>query len=543
MTTRFVYLERAPERAEARPRIASALWISFFASWFFAVLVFWAFEAMPFQDLPAHAGLIALRQRFATSAFDQKFFVLASHVGPYTLFRVLGEGCATLLGPLRAVRVLATLPTLALPIGLLVARRMSIGRWDPVAGLLGVILSFGFMTVLGFASYLLGLALLVITLPFWFTAVEELRGLGELRDEGRAGGLRDEGRAGGLRDEGRAGRTAAQQAVVGLSLLLFIAHGHAFVLFLAIATVSLLLTRPPLRAALLLVPAVSLAAGVFLFERTYSVPAGSVPFSPHMGTTFQGLTDKLSLLITPTLMTRFGVDFAVGIAVWVFTLILTFTLLTKWAHLGLRARSLLLVTGVLFAAFLALPHNIRWFGFVDGRLVPLFIILPFLAAGELPFKRIVEVAAPGLAAIMVGCVWLASARFQKEAEGYREVLGRIPSEMRILNLPVDPNSDVFTGHPFVHYDKLVLLDRSAVPSDVWFHQGTALYPTAANPSLALPESYVESNLSTIDWPAYNLASWDYVLIRSRDAKRLGAVPETLTLVEQRGAWWLYQRRL
>jgi hypothetical protein len=518
MTTRFVYLEQTQGDAVATPRATSVLWGTLFVSWVAAVLVFWAFEAMPFQDLPAHAGLIALRKRFATSAFDQRFFVLASHVGPYTLFRVLGEAIATVVGPLRAVRVLATLPTIALPFGLLFARRHAIGRWDPVAGLLGVILSFGFMTILGFASYLLGLSLLVITLPFWFRVLEEhTHGVRQL--------------------------TSAQVAVLGLSLLLFVAHGHAFVLFLSIATVSLLLTRPSLRAPLLLVPSVMLAGAVFLFERTHAVPEGSVPFSPHMGTAFQGLTDKLSLLITPTLMTKFGVDFAVGLVLWAFTLVLLANLFAKRAALEPRARTLLLVTGVLFAAFLALPHNIRWFGFVDGRLVPLFIILPFVAARELPFRRTVETIVPGLAVLVVGGVWFASARFQKEAEGYREVLGRIPAEARILNLPVDPNSDVFTGHPFVHYDKLVLVDKPAVPSDVWFHQGTALYPTAANPSLQLPESYVESNLGRIEWETYNLAAWDYVLIRSRDAQRIGVVPDSLTLIEQRGAWWLYQRRL
>jgi hypothetical protein len=42
---------------------------------FAAVLVFWVFEALPFQDLPAHAGLIAMRHRFGSSPFEQRFFV------------------------------------------------------------------------------------------------------------------------------------------------------------------------------------------------------------------------------------------------------------------------------------------------------------------------------------------------------------------------------------------------------------------------------------------------------------------------------------
>ena len=47
-------------------------WLGLGAVGLLAVLVFWAFDALPFQDLPAHAGLIALRHRFETSAFDQK---------------------------------------------------------------------------------------------------------------------------------------------------------------------------------------------------------------------------------------------------------------------------------------------------------------------------------------------------------------------------------------------------------------------------------------------------------------------------------------
>ena len=76
---------------------------------------------------------------------------------------------------------------------------------------------------------------------------------------------------------------------------------------------------------------------------------------------------------------------------------------------------------------------------------------------------------------------------------------------------------MFTAHPFVHYDKLVLADRPVVVSDVWFHQGSGIYPTADNPALRLPDTYSESDLRSIDWPAYRLADWDYVLIRTRPA--------------------------
>src|SRR6516162_4950688 len=66
-------------------------WAGLGVLWVASILVFWLFEALPFQDLPAHAGLIAMRHRFLESPFEQRFFVLAPHIGPYSLFRFLGE--------------------------------------------------------------------------------------------------------------------------------------------------------------------------------------------------------------------------------------------------------------------------------------------------------------------------------------------------------------------------------------------------------------------------------------------------------------------
>jgi hypothetical protein len=137
---------------------------------------------------------------------------------------------------------------------------------------------------------------------------------------------------------------------------------------------------------------------------------------------------------------------------------------------------------------------------------------------------------------------IASYAFQAEARGYKEVLAKVPEGARLLNLPLDPNSDVFTAHPFVHYDKLVLAERPIVVSDVWFHQGSALYPTSENPSLLLPASYSEADLRAIDWPDYRLSDWDYVLIRTRPDASRPETPPPLTLAAHEGGWWLFQRQ-
>lgn len=512
-------------------------WFGFGAVALAAVLVFWIFEALPFQDLPAHAGLIALRHRFADSPFEQRYFILAPHIGPYSLFRLLGDLFASALGPVGAVRALATLPVVATPLALVFARRHLHADRSPAFGFLGIALSFGLMTLLGFASYLLGVAVLIGALTVWL----ELLALAD-----------------------RGAPTARRElAMAAMAPLVFVAHGHAFVLFLVLAGVAAIATGKRgarilrLRA---LVPAVALAAYVAWLERGPAPPAGSAVvtgegLAPH----FQAASDKLSLLITPTLMTRTGVDFFLGVLVWVFAItasVVTIRALRRAppalpigeAEIDQRSRAhsraLYTCVATLVVGFLALPHAIGWFGFVDGRLVPLILLLSLMAVRRPSLGRVLQTAldkgAPTVAVAMTAVALVASHRFQDEALGYKKVLAAVPERARLLNLPLDPNSSVFTAHPFVHYDKLALAERPLVVSDIWFHQGSALYPTPENPSLRLPSSYSESDLRVIDWPAYHLDDWDYVLVRTRPDATPPDAPPTLTLAEHQGGWWLYR---
>ncbi len=513
-------------------------WVGLSALIVGAVLVFWLFDALPFQDLPAHEGLIAMRHRFGGSPFEQRFFVLAPHIGPYSLFRFLGEGLVRVFGPDAAVRALATFPVLATPGALLFARRRLHGDVSPTAGFLGVTLSFGLMTLLGFASYLLGVAIMLVGLTLWLELLVRA-------------------------DRGERARKE-ELAVLCFAPLVFVAHGHAFVLFLMLAGVAAIVTGDRLRRLVrlrALVPAVLLAAWVAWIERGASTPPGSV--AVNLGTLeprFQGPSDKLSLLITPTLMTRSGIDVLVGVALWGLVFAGTFlTVRDLRARSGAAStpsssaredslkhtRALLAGAAVITVVFLALPHAIGWFGFVDGRLVPIALFLALLAMQREALGRVtrtlLDKGAPVLATTMVALLLVASRRFQAEARGYREVLAHVPGEARLLNLPLDPNSDVFTAHPFIHYDKLVLAERPIVVSDVWFHQGSALYPTPENPALHLPSSYSESDLRYIDWPAYKLDDWDWVLIRTRPEAAAPSTPSRLYLADHRGGWWLYHR--
>lgn len=508
-----------------------AAWIGLGAVGLVAVLVFWVFDALPFQDLPAHAGLIALRHRFAQSAFEQRFFVLAPHIGPYSLFRFLGEGFVRVIGPLGAVRALATLPVIATPLALLFARRRLYGDRSPSYGFIGLALSFGLMTLLGFASYLLGVSVMLVGLTLWLELMVAT-------------------------DDNAPDRTRREIVVAAFAPLMFVAHGHAFVLFLLCAGVSAIATGNRFARVLrirALVPALALAAWVAWLERGATTPPGSLPVVPPLVPLFQTPAEKLGLLVTPTLMTRTGIDFVIAVVVWFFAGACTvLTVRSIRAGDGIQVPSDVRHSRALYASalalsvvFLALPHAIGWFGFVDGRLVPMVLYLALLGIRKsvLPpsFVRALDTGAPVIAAAIAALAMVASYRFQAEAAGYQQVLGRLPGNARVLNLPVDPNSDIFTAHPFVHYDKLALAERPIVVSDIWFHQGSALYPTPENPAVRLPASYSESDLKGIDWPAYQLSDWDFVLMRTKPSASQPPIPPAFVLEEHRGGWWLFRR--
>ncbi|WP_394828903.1 hypothetical protein [Pendulispora albinea] len=529
-----------------------------------SVLVFWIFDALPFQDLPAHAGLIALRHRFAESTFDQRFFVLAPHVGPYSLFRFLGEHFAAVVGPVGAVRALATLPMLATPAALLFARKRLHGDPSPTMGFMGLVLSFGMMTLLGFASYLLGLAVMLVCLALWLellVAADASVSSGATNATGATG-------ATGAAGEGEG--TAKKELVMAIAApMLFIAHGHAFLLFLFVAGIATLSTGNRFERLLrlrALIPALLLAGYVAWLERAGTTPPGSVSVSagnlePH----FQGPYDKFTLLITPTLMTRTGIDFFIGCVVWLIVVSCTVATVRKLRPEGTTGRALAPATATATTAseahtrallagavavgvmFLVLPHTIGWFGFVDGRLVPLFLFLCLMAIRRPALHRwlasLLDRAAPALASGMATIALVASYRFQHEARGYHEVLASVPAESSLLNVPLDPNSDIFTAHPFIHYDKLLLTERPAVVSDIWFHQGSALYPTKENPALRLPPTYTESDLHGVDWSTFKLEDWNYVLIRTRPEASAPIIPQNLRLADHRGGWWLYRTAL
>lgn len=507
---------------DGRPEAGFLPWLAFAVLECAALSVFWAFDALPFMDLPAHAGTIALRAFYPRSEYLQQYFVVAPHLGAYSLFRFIGDGVAQWIGPMGAVRTLASLPVIAVPAAVLYARQRLYGDCHSFFAYVALILSFGYMTIMGFASYMLAVAVFIVALTEWLVLLATL-------------------------DTG-SDTTRSEIKVACLSVLLFVSHGFVFVVFAFVAGV-IALSGGSRISRLLRLRALSPAGLIICYslwiERTELLP--DVP-AAALVPRFQGLIDKLSLFATPTLTTRTGVDVAIALLTWLAVVVAAVKSFRASENISNATkgyiRALCIASLTILCVFAMLPHAIGWFGFVDGRLLPLTLLTGLLAINPGAFSarmRSWATHAAGIAAVVtVALMLIASYRFQDEASGYAEVLDAVPENSRLLYFPLEPDSRILVGHPFVHYDKLVLTQRPMIPSDMWFHQGTAIYPTKINPVLKLPANYSSSDLKAIVWPDYSLEDWHYVLIRLYKDSARPETPAALSPVMHRGGWWLYR---
>jgi hypothetical protein len=487
------------------------------------------FPHLPFQDLPAHAGLLALRERLDGSALLAAHYQPGSLLGPYGLFLGLGHLLAGPLGAERAVRVVAASATLGVPLALLAARRWLFARRWAGAGYLGLVLALGFATALGLSSFLLGQAALLLAVGCWLALV-------------------------GAEAPERRRRVVA---LAGLGVVVAVGHGFAFVLLALVVAIGTALTPRalrPVRAPLALLPGALLLAWAGWRDRGFYPP-------PPVGApllAWAGWTDKLALPFLPTLLSRWGVDVLVAVVVWLLLGAATAATLRARPDAAiedgglaveelmpqLRRRVLAGVAVVLGGLALLAPTRLGWFGSVDLRLLTTGLLLATLVVDPARqrrwLRRGLERASPALALAMTATLLAALAAFQGEARGPAEVLARVPAGARLLHLPVDPGSRVWAARPFLHADKQLLLDRDVVLSDLWQHAGSALRARPARGEASLPPLRLTAT-GDVDWTAVDLARWDYALLRGSPGWRSEA-PQSLELVAARDGSWLFRVR-
>ena len=473
--------------------------------------------SLPFQDLAGHAGHFAVRQRLLQDGWERAFLIDEPHAGPYSVFRAVGQCATGIFGAFGAVRALAVLPIWLTPLAALILRQKITGRWEPAYAALGLYLCCGFLLMLGFASFMAGAAVCLLA----YAAFLQLAESNQLR---------------------RDGLLAALGAVAT-----FFTHGYAFAMLgflVVLAQTSTTRGRNRWAAAAALGPA--MLCGLFSQWAVRHVAGHATVHGASAGLYFQGPVDKLSLLVTPFLMTRLGIDMALGIAFWGLLL---------FSAVRFRPQAELLITPhdrhrqrafhaavALSLLFLALPHNAQWFGFVDARLLPLTYLMYTLSLPPQWWSSARRHAATGTSCLQCTILAVGVLLFQQEFKGFEQIAQHIQPERSLLHLPVFADSRYLVAHPFVHEDKLLLLGKPMLLSDMWLHQGTGLYATDANPVVRLDPNYASSNVKLpIAWKSFAPNDWDYVLLRMRDTVNTPDVPAYWKSAAHSGTWWLFER--
>jgi hypothetical protein len=484
-----------------------------------AIAIFWLFDAPPFMDFANHAGVIALRQRFDESILLQHYYVLTPYLTGYPLFRLLADTLAGYIDPVPVMRVISTIPVVALPWALHDARKRLYGDDSPLFAYVALVLSFGYLTQMGMTPFTIAFPVMVWALTKWLLVLDAA-------DAGRV-------------------PLGAELGVAVLTALLVALHTYAFAMVAFVMLVTLLSGKPVLPRLIhlrVLLPAAVALAVMSWVTTGIALPVGAIAVDEPFNATFGTVLDKLGLLFTPTLVTRSGIGVVVAILFW--GAAVAGVLATIRNGRSRYAVALRNACVALLAAFVLLPHGVRSFDAVDNRLLPLVLLAACMAidlkALTPVWRKWASAVAMATGFAVVGVYMVAMVVFQAEAAGFHEVIEQMPRGSRMLYMPEHPDSRIFVSHPFVHYDKLAFVERGILPSQFHFHHASGIFPTKANPILRLPAEHVASNLKTVDWLKYHLNDWDYVMIRTFPESPAPLVPQMLSLMDHRGGWWLYR---
>jgi hypothetical protein len=510
----------------------------------------WAYEYLPFMDLPQHLATIAVLHDHGDPELGYAaFFEVDLLSTPYLAYYVATDLLAYLLPGPHAVetanRLFLTLYALLLPLG--AWRFLAAAGRERALSLLAFPVIYGTFLFMGFVNF-------VAALPFY------LFGLGALLRWLEHGRRRD------------------WVWMVVHSLIVFVSHTQVYLLYLGSVGLLLLLTWPGLRrvlrAAAHLGPTLALfvawvlTSNVLAGDDQWQAGRGGRNASPagagweDLGTTVRELPARL-------------VDAWRDSSDELLLVLLGFTLAVllllrrspvpapgpsgagagPWPRVRavLRANALEILSLVLLALYVALPNSYKWIWPLNWRLVPVAYLvgLAWLRLPPLGPRARAALAVP-LAALTLAGVWNHSrhfARFQEEVGPLAEVLAAAEPRRRTMGLIFDKGSGVVTPTlaPYLHFAQYYQLRRGGLAdfsfanfaqSPIHFHERTG------PPHLPLRWEWTPEQLR---WPTHPPGAadyYDYYLVRGGSGRgpfgsalARGEVRE----VKQAGRWALYER--
>lgn len=497
------------------------------------IVPLWVAEFLPFMDLPQHLATIAVLHGADDPelGYGAYFFVdlLAT---PYLFYYLVTDLLAYVLPLETANRVFLSLYVLLLPLSAWRYLR-AFGR-DPVVSLLAFPVVYGTFLFMGFVNY-------VSALPFLLLAMAALRRWLD------GGGWR---------------------AFTWLSvhtLVLFLSHTQAYLLYVGCAGLYLLLAWPglrtALRAALHLVPTLVLfaiwavSARMLAGDAEWQAGNAGRNASPA-GAQWEDLATTLRELPARLVDAYRDSSDELLLALLGFVVLLLLVArrppVTEGARAWLRENALELVSLVLLALYVALPVSYKWIWPLNWRLVPVAYLvgLAWLRLPPLgPWTRAALVTA--LAVLSLAGVWNHAKHiraFDEEVGPLTEVLDAAGPRRRVMGLIFDKGSGVVTTTlaPYLHFAQYYQARRGGMAdfsfanfaqSPVKFHDRTG------PPKLPVRWEWTPEQLRWPSFPPGAADYYDYYLVRGQPPGRIfgGALGREVREVIRRGRWTLYER--
>ncbi len=494
---------------------------------------FFAGRWLPFLDMPQHVGAVAiLAGGDPAMAFD-RYYGVQLLSSPYLLPYLAAAALARLIGAVDAVRLLFALAAGLLPWSLAFAARRF--DRDPRFAVLAVPLAFSTFLFLGFLNFVLALPLFFFWLGWWRGRVGADHFSWRDAVTGALLGI--------LIFYGHVMILGFAMGACGLVALIAVGPDEARIgAWRALGRRSLRALHIAPALALLLVWA--LTSPVAERGELGRMIGGALANEPPQ---WPPLLDGLKALLDYTLSGWHGHQ-DTGVFVRFLGLLGLFAALTRGrrpatarAWLGDRLPVLLLLSALALAV--VMPESWRGIWPIGARMVPVALLLALLVpSGRLVVPRLALIIGLTLAAY-TSVVHVRGVRaFQAEVGPLDEVIAPLPMGARVMTLIFDPTSRIAEQPAYLHFGQYVLAERGGVVefSFVNFTKSPIQYVEAeAPPRLPARFEWTPDRFDPIEHGGW----FDYVIARDagwdRRQRIFGAQQDRWSTLHRAGPWVLY----
>jgi hypothetical protein len=475
----------------------------------------------PYCDVTNHLARYVLLDRYWFGV-RPAFITARVAPGPYMGVDILGVTLVHFFGAAATLKIFAAILVVALPVGLWVlldAVGRKYGHEDVrLWALAAVPLSLGWFTDVSFMNYVIGVAVLLVWIAFWWP--------------------------------GRAHASPARLAAIFVTAgLLFLIHLSTPLMMLVVVWTDWLFAGrgerasrfPTVVAATLGVACVALLSYAMV-PKAPPPMAVAHPFSIAWEKTWFG---KVRNILTPFFVFSFK-QMAVTLAAYLVAIGLFWRTNRKDNHWN----TLAWCAGAFLALYIVFPSNTPGTGYLDARwLLPMYL-LPFAAAwhgGRRPTAPVALVLV-GCALINAAVLWRQTKQVDRELDDYATVLNGLPPGRHLLPLVADNLRHGLRIQPYRHFAFWYEIERDGrVPSLFNYNgdgggaprQGFMSHITETNQLYTLPPEWGTTEFTPLDWTAID-HDYDYIVVAGRDPRVLQMIEPHARQLTRVGDITVYQ---